>query len=126
MTDAVNPPSPEPAPSERTRVLRNAGRGRYDAPTVHAILDAAPICHVGYVTDDGQPIVIPMIHGRIDDMLYLHGAAGNAMQRGIHDRPVSVTATIMRSEISRWDSIETIAQERVESKTGGGRSSQEE
>ena len=74
MTDSPTAPSAEPAPSERTRVLRLGGRGRYDAATAHAILDAAPICHVGHVTADGQPIVIPMIHGRIADTLYLHGA----------------------------------------------------
>jgi hypothetical protein len=95
MSDTGLPRKEQPPPSDRTRVLRNAGRGRYDAPTIHAILDAAPICHVGYVTDDGQPIVIPTIHGRIGDALYLHGAAGNAMLRGIDDRPVSVTATIV-------------------------------
>lgn len=75
--------------------MRVPDRGRYDPDAVHAIVDAAPVCHVGYVTDDGQPIVIPTIHGRIDDMLYLHGAAGNAMLRAIDDRPVSVTATII-------------------------------
>jgi len=95
MSTAAPPPAAPPPPSKRTRVLRVPARGHYDAATVHAILDAAPICHVGYVTDDGQPIVIPTIHGRIDDTLYLHGAAGNAMLRGIDDQPVSVTATIV-------------------------------
>ena len=95
MPDSPTPPTAEPARSERTRVLRAGDRGRYDAATVHAILDAAPICHVGRVAADGQPIVIPMIHGRIDDTLYLHGAAGNATMRGIEDAPVSVTATIV-------------------------------
>jgi nitroimidazol reductase NimA-like FMN-containing flavoprotein (pyridoxamine 5'-phosphate oxidase superfamily) len=95
MSTAAPPPAAPPPPSDRTRVLRAPARGHYDAATVHAILDAAPICHVGYVTDDDQPIVIPTIHGRIDDALYLHGAAGNAMLRGIDDRPVSVTTTII-------------------------------
>ncbi len=83
------------APSERTRVKRDPARARYDAATVLAILDAAAICHVGFVTDAGHPVVIPTIHGRIDDMLYLHGAAGNAMLRAITDAPVCVTATIV-------------------------------
>lgn len=97
MPDATAPPADPstPPPSQRTRVLRIPERGHYDRATVHAIVDAAPIGHVGYVTDDGQPIVIPTIHGRIDDRLYLHGAAGNAMLRGIDDRPVSFTATIV-------------------------------
>jgi nitroimidazol reductase NimA-like FMN-containing flavoprotein (pyridoxamine 5'-phosphate oxidase superfamily) len=48
-------------------------RGHYDRPTIYAILDAAPICHVGFI-DNGRPMVIPMLHGRHGDTLYLHGS----------------------------------------------------
>ena len=37
------------APSQRVRVKRLHERGHYDAETIHAILDAMPICSVGYV-----------------------------------------------------------------------------
>ena len=36
-------------PNERTRVKRQHERACYDRETVHAILDAGLLCHVGYV-----------------------------------------------------------------------------
>ncbi|MCB1038240.1 MAG: pyridoxamine 5'-phosphate oxidase family protein [Acidimicrobiales bacterium] len=88
------PPSTEPPgpPSERTRVRRLADRGRYDAATVHAILDEAYLAHVGVVLD-GEPRVLPMAYGRIGDQLYLHGAVGNALLRGADRAQVCVTVT---------------------------------
>lgn len=70
------------APSSRTTVRRKADRARYDTPTVHAILDAGLVAHVGFTWAHG-PVVLPMAYGRIDDALYLHGATGNAMLRGL-------------------------------------------
>ncbi len=81
-----------PPPSDRTRVRRLADRGRYDAATVHAILDEAYLAHVGVVVD-GEPRVLPMAFGRADDVLYLHGAVGNALLRGGHAAEVCVTVT---------------------------------
>jgi nitroimidazol reductase NimA-like FMN-containing flavoprotein (pyridoxamine 5'-phosphate oxidase superfamily) len=48
-------------------------KARYDRATVHAILDAGLVAHVGLV-QDGAPVVVPMIYGRTADTLYLHGA----------------------------------------------------
>lgn len=45
----------------------------YDKATVHAILDAALVAQVGFV-QDGAPVVVPMIFGREDETMYLHGA----------------------------------------------------
>jgi nitroimidazol reductase NimA-like FMN-containing flavoprotein (pyridoxamine 5'-phosphate oxidase superfamily) len=67
-------------PTDRTRVRRNAVRAVYDRDLVEAVLDEALVCHVGFV-DDGQPVVLPTIHARVGDTLYLHGAVGNAMLR---------------------------------------------
>jgi nitroimidazol reductase NimA-like FMN-containing flavoprotein (pyridoxamine 5'-phosphate oxidase superfamily) len=64
--------------TERTRVFRKPGRGNYDRDLVHAILDEALVCHVGFV-QDGQPFVIPTIHARAGETLFLHGAKGNRM-----------------------------------------------
>ena len=64
----------------RTTVKRLGNRGVYDRDTIHAIVDEALICHVGFVVD-GQPFVIPTIHTRIDDRLYFHGSAANRMLR---------------------------------------------
>ncbi|MCC7272122.1 MAG: pyridoxamine 5'-phosphate oxidase family protein, partial [Alphaproteobacteria bacterium] len=46
------------APTKRTRLKRLPKRAHYDRATVHAILDAAILCHIGYVID-GQPYVTP-------------------------------------------------------------------
>jgi nitroimidazol reductase NimA-like FMN-containing flavoprotein (pyridoxamine 5'-phosphate oxidase superfamily) len=58
--------------------VRHRERASYERATVNTILDEALICHVGFVAD-GQPIVLPTTHARIDERLYLHGAAANHM-----------------------------------------------
>ena len=64
----------------RTRVRRMPKRGHYDRETVHAVLDAGVICHVGYVID-GQPYVTPTCHWRHGDRLYWHGSSASRMLR---------------------------------------------
>jgi nitroimidazol reductase NimA-like FMN-containing flavoprotein (pyridoxamine 5'-phosphate oxidase superfamily) len=82
-------------PSPRTKVKRHPERGAYDRATIDAILDEALICHVGFVVD-GQPYVIPTIHARDGDVLYLHGSPGSRMLRTIKEGvDVCVTATLL-------------------------------
>ena len=69
-----------PTPSDRTRVRRLPERGRYDSETVNKIIDETLICHVGLVNDDG-PVVIPMIHARVGETIYLHGSAASRLFR---------------------------------------------
>ena len=78
----------------RTQLRRHAERGRFDRATVYAVLDEAYIAHVGFVVD-GEPRVLPMTYGRDGDVLYLHGAAGNAMLRASADAEVCVTVTLL-------------------------------
>lgn len=74
----------QPGPtSERSRVKRVPERGAYDAETVHAILDAAPVGHAGFVDATGRPVVIPMLFGRDGDRLYLHGSVASRLQRTV-------------------------------------------
>jgi hypothetical protein len=61
-----------------TRVKRHPERGAYDRETVDAILDAGFLCHLGFVLDD-QPYVIPTLHARVGDVLYLHGSPASRM-----------------------------------------------
>ncbi|MGZ5494198.1 MAG: pyridoxamine 5'-phosphate oxidase family protein [Thermoanaerobaculia bacterium] len=70
--------------TERTTVKRLAKRGHYDRQTIHAILDEALICHVGFAVD-GSPVVIPTIHTRIGETLYFHGSAASRMLRSLRD-----------------------------------------
>jgi uncharacterized protein len=76
-------------------VKRHPERGEYDRETIDAILDEALICHVGFVVD-GQPYVIPTIHARAGDILYLHGSPASRMLRRIKEGvDVCVTATLL-------------------------------
>jgi nitroimidazol reductase NimA-like FMN-containing flavoprotein (pyridoxamine 5'-phosphate oxidase superfamily) len=62
---------------------------------VEAILDEAFFCHVGFVVD-GQPYVIPTIHARVGDCVYIHGSAASRMLRSVRGGiPVCVTVTIL-------------------------------
>lgn len=77
----------------RNRVKRMHERGVYDRAAVHAVLDAAMLCHVAYVID-GQPYCTPTIHWREGDRLYWHGSSASRMLR--HEKagaPVCVTVS---------------------------------
>src|SRR4051794_21336990 len=81
--------------TERTRIYRKPGRGSYDRELVHSILDEALTCHVGFVAEE-QPFVIPTIHARDGETLYLHGARGNRMLKALEDgTPCCVTVTLV-------------------------------
>ena len=87
--------SGNPAPTARTRVVREPQRAVYDREVVNQILDEAFLCHVGFVAD-GQPFVIPTSYGRDGDVLYIHGSAASRMLRNL-DRgvPVCITVTLL-------------------------------
>jgi uncharacterized protein len=83
-------------PTARTRVIRESERGVYDRKTVYKILDEGFVCHVGFVTPDGQPFVIPTSYGRDSDHLYIHGSAASRMLRRLNEGiPVCVTVTLL-------------------------------
>jgi nitroimidazol reductase NimA-like FMN-containing flavoprotein (pyridoxamine 5'-phosphate oxidase superfamily) len=75
----------------RTRVRRVPDRGRYDRDTIDAILDETLVSHVGIV-HDGAPVVIPTLHARLGDRLYLHGSAASRLLRTL-ERGAEVCAT---------------------------------
>ncbi|MEU6814309.1 pyridoxamine 5'-phosphate oxidase family protein [Streptomyces sp. NPDC046860] len=72
------------APTDRTVPTRAAQRAAYDRETVHAILDAGYLCHLGFVRD-GAPVVLPTLYGRVGERLYVHGSTGS--------RPLRMTGT---------------------------------
>jgi nitroimidazol reductase NimA-like FMN-containing flavoprotein (pyridoxamine 5'-phosphate oxidase superfamily) len=82
-------------PTPRTTVKRLAKRGHYERETIHAILDEALICHVGFIVE-GAPVVIPTIHWRDGETLYLHGSAASRMLRSLRDGvEACVTVTLL-------------------------------
>jgi nitroimidazol reductase NimA-like FMN-containing flavoprotein (pyridoxamine 5'-phosphate oxidase superfamily) len=82
------------AETDRTRLRRKRDRGTFDRAVATAILDEALVCHVGFIADHG-PVVLPMTYGRVDDELYLHGAAANDMLRQLVRAPACVTVTLL-------------------------------
>lgn len=80
----VHPQQPEPSQSypvsDRNRLKRRHDRASYDHASVHAILDAAMLCHVSYVID-GQPYCTPTLFWREDNWLYWHGSSASRMLR---------------------------------------------
>ena len=59
--------------SKQNKVRQLREKAKYDKASVHAVLDAGLVAHVGLV-QDGEPVVVPMLYGRDGDTLYLHGA----------------------------------------------------
>ncbi len=79
----------------RTTPHRLPERVSYDRAAAYAILDEAYVCHLAFTAPDG-PRVLPTLHVRVDDTLYLHGSTGSgpvlAMREG---GPVCVAVTLL-------------------------------
>jgi hypothetical protein len=81
--------------TQKVKVRRHAGRGRYDRATIDAILDAGSVAHVGVVSD-GQPFVIPMLYAREETEIYLHGSSLSRLLRSTAQGvPICLTVTLV-------------------------------
>jgi len=89
----MNPSAGTISPTPRTRVRRHHDRQREDVAELHAVLDEALVCHLGILDADGDPLVLPTLHGRVGDVLYLHGSSGAASLAD--GRAVCVTVTLL-------------------------------
>ncbi|MBL7253657.1 bifunctional pyridoxamine 5'-phosphate oxidase family protein/GNAT family N-acetyltransferase [Paractinoplanes lichenicola] len=82
--------------TSRTTATRYRDRMHYDRALAHEILDEAYDCTVGFVAD-GEPRVLPTLHVRVGETLYLHGSSGGRM--GLSARggavPVAVSVTLL-------------------------------
>lgn len=75
---------------------RHPERGVYDPEIVHRILDEALIVHLAWVDDDGAPRLIPTLHARVGDTLYVHGSRASQTMRALRDGvEVCIAATIV-------------------------------
>ncbi len=59
--------------SRMNKVRQLRENASYDRETVHRVLDAGLVAHVGFVQDTA-PLVVPLIYGRDGETVYLHGA----------------------------------------------------
>ena len=71
-----------PPASARTKLRRLPKRGHHDRATIDAILDEALVGHLGFV-HDGRPAVIPTLHARVGDDVYIHGSSASRMIRAL-------------------------------------------
>jgi uncharacterized protein len=82
------------APTERTRVKRMNQRAAYDEETVHAILDAQPVCSVGYVFK-GAPFVTSTLQWREGNHMYWHGSAASRMLEACESAEVCISVMVL-------------------------------
>ncbi|MBM2617720.1 GNAT family N-acetyltransferase [Actinoplanes sp. LDG1-06] len=82
--------------TSRTTATRYRDRMHYDRALAHAILDEAYDCTVGFAVD-GEPRVLPTLHVRVGETLYLHGSSGGRMGLSARggDVPVAVSVTLL-------------------------------
>jgi nitroimidazol reductase NimA-like FMN-containing flavoprotein (pyridoxamine 5'-phosphate oxidase superfamily) len=81
--------------SERTRVRREPHRGHYGRDVINAILDAGMVAHVGFMAENNQPLVIPMLYVRDGDRLLIHGSSASRLLNTAGDGvDICLTVTI--------------------------------
>lgn len=83
----------------RSTLRRRAALGRRDRAAIHAVIDEALVCHVAFV-EKAEPVVLPTIAWRVDDWLYLHGAASSRLLAEVREAEavcVSITLVEMAS-----------------------------
>ncbi len=85
--------SPQSAPTDRTRLRRMSHKAAHDKATVHAILDAGPVAHVGYIVN-GAPHVTPTLQWREGDRVFWHGSAASRFLRVIEGTQACLTVTL--------------------------------
>ncbi|MEU9225098.1 pyridoxamine 5'-phosphate oxidase family protein [Streptomyces massasporeus] len=95
-TQTPSQPDTAYTPSARTVPTRSPDRASYDRDLVHAILDEAYVCHLGFVRD-GAPVVLPTLYARVGERLYVHGSTGSRPLRAAGQAdpglPVCLTVT---------------------------------
>lgn len=85
-----------PPSTERVRLRRKRERGSHERSAIDAILDEALIAHVGIADEHGQPFVIPTLHARIGDAVYLHGSTASRTLRALRDgAPACLTVSLL-------------------------------
>jgi uncharacterized protein len=68
---------------ERTRVRRLPEKQVTERSSLHAVLDAARVAHVGVTDADGQTYVLPVAFARDGEDLLVHGSTGSRLFRAL-------------------------------------------
>ena len=81
------------ANTPRTTATRLRERMSYDPELVHSVLDEAWVCHLSFVVD-GEPRVLPTLHVRIGEVLYVHGSTGSRPLRSAQPDGIKVSVAV--------------------------------
>ena len=82
-------------PVARERIRREAIRARTGRADLDGVLDAGLVGTFSTVVD-GRPLSVPMLYGRVDDRLYLHGSTGaDALRRVAAGAPANLCVTLI-------------------------------
>ena len=82
------------ATTDKSRLRRYHHRGHFDRQTINGILDAQPMCSVGYVID-GHPYVTPTFQWREGNWVYWHGSSASRALRHAKNADVCLTVSIL-------------------------------
>jgi nitroimidazol reductase NimA-like FMN-containing flavoprotein (pyridoxamine 5'-phosphate oxidase superfamily)/8-oxo-dGTP pyrophosphatase MutT (NUDIX family) len=81
-------------PGPKSRVRRLPAKATYEADVIFAVIDEAPLCHVASIVNGGA-VVIPTLHAREGQTIFLHGSPSNAVMKSIVERgEACVTMTL--------------------------------
>jgi uncharacterized protein len=69
-------------PGRKTKVRRLAEKANYERDVIYAIIDEAPLCHVAAIVK-GAATLIPTLHARENDTIYLHGSPSNVVMKAV-------------------------------------------
>jgi nitroimidazol reductase NimA-like FMN-containing flavoprotein (pyridoxamine 5'-phosphate oxidase superfamily) len=69
-------------PGPKTRVRRLPEKANYERDVIYAVIDEAPLCHVAAIVKDSA-MVIPTLHAREGDTIYLHGSPSNVVMKAV-------------------------------------------
>ncbi|THU94563.1 hypothetical protein K435DRAFT_668251 [Dendrothele bispora CBS 962.96] len=90
-------PSSRSAPNA---IQRLKDRGRYDQQTVFSVLDQGTVAHVTFKLPqndddvDDWPVIIPMIYGRDEETIFLHGHLGSRLLNMLSEDDVKSCITV--------------------------------
>lgn len=80
--------------TDRARLRRMHERGHFDRATLNAILDAQPMCSVGYIID-ARPYVTPTMQWREGNHVYWHGSSASRALRKSRNAEVCLSVSIL-------------------------------
>ncbi len=81
-------------PSKLNQIKRIPKKAEYSRKVIYQIIDEALYCHIGIIHEN-RPIVIPTIHTRVEDFLFIHGSNNSRLIKASNQNNMCVSITLM-------------------------------